>query len=359
MKRVYTPNARFGMKVAGDIYTESGILIIKRGTVLDKESIELLKKYSVFDFYIFEKETGLENADKVLNSKEYYERIIVTPEFKEFKKTFVVKVEEFTNTLNDIAVKNAKLNIDELIKCVESVTEGFQQNVWLFDALHCIEGYDDMTYHHSMNVAIISRMIGKWLGYSGEELNLISVGGLLHDIGKVMMPKAIITKPARLTPTEFAIIKSHPAFGYEILLEQDIDDRIKLAAYEHHEKCNGTGYPNGKKGSEINLFSKIVAIADIYEAMTADRTYREGMCPFDVINAFMGSIEAYDPKILLCVMERIASGYVNASVYLNNGIEAKIIIINKNEPGKPTVMLTDGTVIDLSKTKEYVITSLK
>ncbi len=359
MRRVYTPNAECGMKVAGDIYTDTGVIIVKRGTILDRESIRLLKKYSVFDFYILEGERDTEKIDDVLNSKEYYERIMATTEFKEFKKEFEEKVEEFTDTLNDIAVKNAKINLEELLKCVEELTDGYQQKVWLLDALHCIEGYDDLTYHHCMNVAIISRMIGKWLGYTGEDLDILSLGGLLHDIGKIMMPKEIITKPSRLTPTEFAIIKSHPVFGYEILLTQEIDERIRLVAYEHHEKCNGTGYPHGKKGDQISDFAKIVSIADIYEAMTANRKYRTGMCPFDVINAFMGSIQAYDPKVLLQTMERIASSYVNMQVYLNGGIEAKVILINKNAPGKPMVMLEDGTVIDLSKTKEYVLTSLK
>ncbi|MBE5939782.1 MAG: HD-GYP domain-containing protein [Lachnospiraceae bacterium] len=359
MKRVYTPNAKIGMRVAGDIYTESGHLIIKKGSILNGEYIETLKKYSIFDFFVYENENDHEIAQDILNSKEYYENLKSTEEFKQFKKVFVNKVEEFSVTLNDVAVKNAKINLEELIHCIDSVTEGFQQNVWLFDALHCIEGYDDMTYHHSMNVAIISRMIGKWLGYTGDELNYISVGGLLHDIGKIMMPKDIITKPSRLTPNEYAVIKSHPVFGYQILMNQDIDERIKVVAYEHHEKCNGTGYPKRKWASEIHPFSKIVAVADIYEAMTADRSYREGLCPFDVINVFMGSIEAYDPKVILCAMERIASGYVNTKVYLNNGIEATVVVINKNAPGRPMVMLEDGSVINLAETNKYVITSFK
>ena len=170
--------------------------------------------------------------------------------------------------------------------------------------IHCIEGYDDLTYVHSINVALISRVIGKWMGLSPEECDTLTICGLLHDIGKVMIPIEIITKPSRLSPTEYALIQTHTIHGYNLLEKIELDERIKLAALQHHERCDGKGYPNKLRYNEINQFSRIVAIADVYDAMTSNRCYRKSLgfdvC-YDEIEKNLGKM--YDPKIGKIVLE--------------------------------------------------------
>ena len=136
-----------------------------------------------------------------------------------------------------------------------------------------------------------------------------------------------------------------------------IDERIKNAALMHHERYDGRGYPGGLSGNLIDETARIVAVADVYDAMTADRVYREGICPFDVIGYFQNEISVFDPRYLLLFLEKTAETYVSNKVLLNNGTEAKILMINKAALGRPVVM-TGEEIIDLSKKKELKISKL-
>lgn len=143
----------------------------------------------------------------------------------------------------------------------------------IFDNLHNMRQIDDSTYAHCLNVSIISRMFGMWLKYSDEDLDVLTLAGLLHDIGKCKIPNAIISKKGKLTDAEYEVIKAHAQLGYDILKDQPLDERIKNAALMHHERYDGTGYPNHLVGKEIDDMAAIVAIADVYDAMTSDRCY--------------------------------------------------------------------------------------
>lgn len=370
MKRVLTIKAREGLKVAGDVYTDGGHLVITKGTVLDKSIIEKLKYYSIFDFFVEEDEyTSYEQDDleRMIFSDDhsedeeedsYYTRIRQSKDFKVFEGIFnesVVRVEE---SINDMVYRNAPINVNELLSDVKKITHEFKPDVSLFDMVHCIEGYDDHTYVHSVNVALIGRIIAIWMNYTEEEIDMITLGGLLHDIGKVMIPRDVITKPGRLTPTEYALVQTHPIHGYNILKNQNIDERVKLCALQHHERCDGKGYPSRLPYNQIDPFARIIAIADVYDAMTSNRVYRTGICPYDVISVFEENVDAYDPAVIMAVLERIANSYINNQVILNDDLEGKIVMVNKNKLGKP-VVLVGAAYVDLSKEKNLRITALK
>ena len=127
-------------------------------------------------------------------------------------------------------------------------------------------------------------ILGKWLSFSPKDVEVITLCGLLHDVGKLKIPNSIISKPGKLTSEEFSLIKTHTIRGFNILKNKNVDERVKLAAVMHHERCDGSGYPNGLVSHEIDQFSKLVAIADVYDAMTCARVYRGPLCPFEVIN---------------------------------------------------------------------------
>ena len=254
-------------------------------------------------------------------------------------------------------VKNTEVNLERMLKDVNKIIESNKTGNNMLDVLNCMRGYDDLTYVHSMNVALICNMIAGWLNYSESDTDLLTAAGLLHDIGKVKIPKEIICKPGKLTDSEYEIIKNHTVFGYEILKDCQIDRRIKNAALMHHERYDGRGYPNGLSGNQIDEIARIVAVADVYDAMTADRVYREGIYPFDVIGYFQNEIAVYDPKYLLLFLEKTAETYVSNKVLLTDGKEAKILMINKAALGRPVVM-TGEEIIDLSKKKELKIAKL-
>lgn len=367
MRRILTINAKSGMVVASDVYTEQGQLVIPEGTVLDNEIIDRIKSYSVFDLFIREEKReisyDIEDLDRMIfddegDSTGYYDRIRATEEFYRFEAQFVESVKSVEDSINKIVKMNNPVCVEELLSTVKKITDQFKPDVTLFDMIHCIEDYDDSTYVHSLNVALICRVMGEWLKLSPEDIDVLTVAGLLHDIGKVMVPQDIIKKPGKLTTTEYAMVQTHTIHGYNVLKEQPIDERIKYTALMHHERCDGKGYPNKHKQDEIEFFARIVAIADVYDAMTSNRVYRAAICPFKVISAFEESVDLYDPKCLFVFLEKIAHSYVNNEVVLNDSLEGTVVMINKYALGKPGV-LVGGAYIDLSRQNKLKITAIK
>ena len=209
--------------------------------------------------------------------------------------------------------------------------------------------FDDLTYVHSVNVALIASILGQWLKFSEKDIRILTISGLLHDIGKIMIPNEILTKPGKLTVAEYNIMKQHVNFGYEKVKNQNIDIRIKEACLLHHEKCDGTGYPFGLKSDHIPAVAKIIAIADVYDAMTSPRVYRGPTCPFDVINLFeQEGFQKYDSRYIMIFLRRIAESYLNENVRLSDGRSGKLIYINNHALSRPVVM-ADGEAIDLRK----------
>jgi putative nucleotidyltransferase with HDIG domain len=200
--------------------------------------------------------------------------------------------------------------------------------------------------------------MGKWLHFMPDDLEVITLCGLLHDIGKLMIPNKIITKPDRLTDEEFSTIKTHTIRGYNLLKTKQIDSRIKHAALMHHERCDGSGYPYGFFSDQIDHFAKLVAIADVYDAMTCSRVYRGPLCPFEVVNIFeTEGLTKYDPKCIIIFLESIVQTYIHNRVRLNNNQEGEIIMINKLDLSRPVVKVGDEFV-DLSKKRNLFIESL-
>lgn len=369
MKRVLTIKAIEGLTVASDVYTEKGQLVIRKGTVLNREIIEKMKMYGIFDFFAeedramaysideLEHNMTIGNDEDTIDDSAYYKRIRASEKFQRFESMFNESLVEVQSSINDLVFKNNPIDVDALLNSVKEITHGFKPDISVFDMLHCIEGYDDMTYVHSINVSLIARMIATWMNLNEEDIDTITLGGLLHDVGKVMIPNDIITKPGRLTDVEYNIVKTHPIHGYNILKNQDIDERVKLCALQHHERCDGKGYPYNKSYLEIDPFARIIAIADVYDAMTANRVYRKGMCPYDVISVFEGNIDMYDPVVITRVLEKIANSYINEDVILSNDAKGKIVMINKQKLSKP-VVLVGSQYLDLAKEKDMRIMAL-
>ena len=265
------------------------------------------------------------------------------------RQEFTDCVGGFRQSLNDIVTKSTDGLVDSMLGDVDALLKKTRNPLHLLDMLQCMRGYDDMTYTHSMNVALICNVIGNWLRMNEKDLKVLVTCGLLHDIGKLRVPNDIITKPGKLTVQEYEIVKKHPQYGYEMLKDKKLDRRVKLAALQHHERFGGTGYPYGLMGSDIEYFSSIVAVADVYDAMTSNRCYRKGICPFKVIGILEQDKDAYEPGVLYLFMERTIEAYVNTEVLLSNGEQGKVVLLNKSLLSRPVVMTDKGTIYDLSK----------
>lgn len=357
-RKVLTANLKPDMMLADSVYTEDNHLVLQGDVVLTREMIQKLRQYSIRSVIISIPDNAPIEADSLTKDEPtYFERVQSSTEYKEFHQEFTQSLDGFKQKLNDVVVKSAPEIVEEMLNDVDDIVNKSRNPLHLLDMMQCMRGFDDSTYTHSLNVALICHVIGTWLHFPENELNVLTTCGMLHDIGKLKIPPEIITKPGKLTDEEFHTIQSHPQFGYDILQTKAVDKRVKLAALQHHERYDGKGYPNKLAGDEIEYFSSIVAVADVYDAMTADRCYRRGICPFEVISMLENERERYEPGILYTFMKRTVEAYINTEVRLSDGRQGRVVLLNGDLPSRPMVMV-NNTLCDLSKNRSIKIVEL-
>ena len=190
-----------------------------------------------------------------------------------------------------------------------------------------IRTYDDYTFSHSINVAVLAIVIGTVLGMSRQKLNDLAMGALVHDIGKVFIDKKIINKTGKLTPEEFEEIKKHSLIGFNYICSSGkIPEEARYSVLMHHEQYNGNGYPSGLSGNDIHLFGRIVCVADVYDALTSDRPYRRAMLPSDAIEYIMSGYNThFEPKIVEAFTKKVAPYPVGTCVRLSSGVTGIVV----------------------------------
>lgn len=341
-----------GMITAQDIFTDVGQMLIGAHTELDEKHLRKLRLYQVHDVPIKEilPEINIQNKPitPMRKSKENVERL------KLFESSYSENRVSLKDQMLDIS-EGKHIDVTELFSISDDLLTTVKYKSNLFSFLNNLQCFDDYTYSHCINVSLISHTIGQWLGFSKDELMNISVAGLLHDIGKTKIDKSILNKPGALTDEEYDIMQKHAEYGFKIIEKQDIEYNIKMAVLMHHERYDGSGYPLQAKNDQINDYAKIVAIADVYDALTSDRPYRSKFTPFYVIHRFEQEYLSHlDTKFLMTFLQNIAYCYLDSWCLLSTGEEAKIVFINKHIPSKPIVQV-DNVILDLSQEKSIHI----
>jgi len=257
-----------------------------------------------------------------------------------FSLANVPKTEENMTTAYR-AVKEVEDVVDKLTKSLSGEADSF---VCIAD----IKSYDEYTYHHSISVAILSIAIGQSMGLSEYEVQQLGRSAILHDIGKMMIPNEVINKPGRLTEEEFIEIKNHPAYGADLLAKWGIGDMaIRLGVLSHHEKMDGTGYPNKLKGKKIPLWARIISVADVYDAVTSYRSYRVPMTPAEAVDLISSQVgTAFDYEVVSVLLDKIELYPINTCLELSNGRFG--LVIDNEYPMRPVLKMTDtGEKLDL------------
>ena len=257
-----------------------------------------------------------------------------------------------TGQTREVAYKTIE-NVSKFIECgdvsslkVSSVRNAIQHmlNDLLYSTdilgnLSEIQGYDDYTFHHSINATIIALVLGMASGYSESKLLEFGMGVLMHDIGKIQVPESILNKKTPLMEEEFEEIKRHSTFGFEILRKnKDFSLLSAHVAFQHHEKWDGSGYPRGLKGNEIHEYGKLGALADVYEALTSKRVYRKAIEPNEAYEYMVSqSDKHFDPQAIEIFKKHIAVYPSGSGVLLSNGQRGNVVKQNPAFPNRPLV----------------------
>ncbi|MCR5374234.1 MAG: HD-GYP domain-containing protein [Lachnospiraceae bacterium] len=364
MPRVEIDKLREGMVVSRDIRNTKNQLLLVRDSVLTNQMITQLACYGIDSVFVVEGEMPQAAKENLMKFKEvdeaYIKKLLKTPKFQRFKKNYFESVDAIEVNFNDIVSRGASLDREKLLEGANKLFEENSSTAYtLLGMLNALKLTDDSTYCHSVNVAIIARMIGSWMNFEEKQLNDLTLGALLHDIGKCSVPDEILKKRGKLLPREYEIIKMHTTYGYGILRGQDLDPDVMDVALHHHERNDGSGYPHGLEGLNIGEYSAITAIADVYDAMTSPRIYRAAMCPFDVIATYeREGLQKYDARYITKFLRKIADSYINCEVMMNNGDVVRVINSNEKRLTRPMVQYADGTIIKLEEHPELYIQAI-
>ena len=317
------------MIVARDVVDSSGRVLLAAGKRLCAEMIAALARHALTQVAI--EDNGLALPEEIhqtgsLVNKKVRSKLLgcVSETFfagSSFPEVFTQLEEQVRQIVNDLSSRS-----DVLIH------------------LEKMEWSGEYLFVHSAHVGLFSIAIGMAMGLSKEELYLLGMGGLLHDLGKTKIDADILNKETALSFAEFKTIKEHAVLGYNMLRSDKLmDHRIMLMALQHHERCNGSGYPWGILGAQIHPLAKIVAVADVYDALTTDRVYRTKMSSAEAIRMIQaGAGVQFDEKVLQA-FQKVAIPYsIGEKVRLDNGLNGKVICLNRSNLQRPWVETVAG-----------------
>ncbi len=319
--------------LASDVYSADG-----RNLVLAKEA--------VLNEYIINRLMDMDiNTVRIYK----YEEKECCSECEGFQQKYR-KIAFSTRNIFQDMVSGKTVDYDRLSDIAEQILGSLQESDHIIHCITEIHKKDEYTYYHSINVAFYSMLIAKWLKFSDKDIKKAILSGLLHDIGKIRIPSAILNKKGRLTREEFEIVKSHPVHGYEIVDGIELLDRdIKSAILHHHERMDGSGYPFRYSAKNINFYARIVAIADVFDAMTSERVYKGRNTPFEVFQMFLtGGAVMFDIRILNVFMKGMTNYLLGSRVQLNSGETGNTVYIPYQCLICPIVKAADR-YIDLSQ----------
>lgn len=336
---------RPGMKVGREVKDFSGKVILKKNAILDAKKINSLIGYNIFSVYIDEPEeekepVKIEGADNLIDY-EYLEHYQNTYEnvhdiYFTVERGGAIDLKKLDKILDPV-------NVDKLCDSTIAVSQ-----------IHNMTRSGDYTIHHATNVGILAGLFAKWLKYPRNIMRELIMSGLLTEIGKTKVPRAILNKTGKLEPEELELVRRHVDYGFDMLKYSPMKNfqNVLLGILHHHERCDGSGYPNHLRANQISDYGKILAFLDIYDAMAANRSYAKRNSPFDIFKILNGDILAgkLDSRFGLLFMKHMRQSFIGCWVGLSDGQRAKIILLDRNDViSQPIVQTTQNKFIDINK----------
>ena len=353
MKDVARMTLEEGMIIGEDIYSYRNELIVPKDTVVNKKVLKKLEHHSIICV------TVKEDVDFATT---HFEKVRLSKEFQSFQLTYNNCMPIYVKLMNRFVETGVWKSTSQLHDIYLKIAACAKTGESLLDFLYnMLPREETMTHAHCLNSALLAGVFGTWWKLSQEDMMLLIQCGFFYDIGKLRLPQDLLWKSEKLTDLEYTKLKTHTMLGFELLKDQpEISESVIKATLQHHERCDGSGYPSRLRGDKINIFAKYIAIIDAYEAMTSARTYRQPLNPFQVIANFeQEGYEKYDKTLLQPILYHIAATQLGFMVRLNNDEEARVSsIINKNHLSRPLLKREDGSTIDLSANPELSIAAI-
>ena len=334
-----------GMIIAKEV-RRNGTALLKEGSIINEDIIDRLKSTYFLDKL------------QVYISTDVIEKNTKEAEIKKVEQAF----EEVSSELKNLysTIDNLKEDtIEELREFAWKIQKQFKNNELIIYSVLFQGSGDDCIYRHGVNVAAISALIGKWVGFSSEKINHLIYSALLHDFGITRLPEELQKKPDLELEKNFEEVKEHVRIGY-----QDIESLACLnksvicGVLMHHERCDGSGYPLKLNSEKIHPFAKIIAIADEIDVLNSNKELREEKGAFYVLKEIKEkSLTLLDYQYTKIFLEHISNFYIGEEVVLNNGEVAKILQMNVDDIESP-LLLKDGEFINLKTDKNFRIKEL-
>lgn len=348
--RIQTHHLKKGMIIKADVYNRAGVILVPEGTPVTAEVFELLTKHFIDDVivdYVTETAAISELSDE--------KSLLRKKRLQEFTRAYQIAEETLSQNLRDIVTQDKEVDIPSLLNLLHSVINKAEDDLSLFAMLQTMQKDSNTLYSHSINVALYSQLLARWAGLDSEEIELVSLAGLLHDIGHMKYPESeelLFTLHDGLAKK---CHEQHPTLGYRLLQDKTIDYRIKQAVLTHHERFDESGFPLGVSFVNINQITRILSIADSYVTMITEEPGYPAFTPFDVMKQLQeDDYKKYDYKFLTTFIDHVSQNYIQHEVLLTDGRIGTILMINKTNLTRPLVQI-GNLFVDLSKQKDLKI----
>ncbi|SDO39107.1 HD-GYP domain-containing protein [Alkalicoccus daliensis] len=339
------PYLALDRKVEEDIFSGAGHLLLRKGMILTTHHVAQLLQHDIRKIRLGESTSVLEQMTGKLGEKHQTFLALYQKQYESLRPVF------------EAAENNELLPLEEPLVLFEDLIEEALNGINLLEVLQQMQGHSEYTLRHSIHVGLISSLIAQLQNFSKEHVLEIGKSGLMHDIGKLKISNDIIQKPGALTNEEFTEIKKHPEKGYDLLQTNPVvSEMMLLGALEHHERIDGSGYPHRKKGEKLSETGRIVAIADVFDAISSDRSYKRKRSPLTALKVISDDIFAgrLSSKLGMPFVGHMLSSYTGSYAYLSDGRIGQIIQIPLENMEHP-MLYVEGKMLSAEESKEVEI----
>lgn len=346
-----------GMVLASAVYDKTGKLLLSEGIVLRQIYIQKIVDLGLTEVLVCEEDCS------IVTRVNDFDTIVMKDMIMNSTKS---DAKDAVKRCMDNVVNRSQVDMDKLYLVVNQIIDEILSSEVVTFNLSQLREVDHYIFDHSVNVCILSVITGIYMGFNKVRLIELGIGALLHDIGKILVPQDVLNKPDRLEDDEFGILKLHSLRGYEALKHtKQFSDATLEAVLSHHERCDGKGYPLGKVKEEIHVYAKIVAVADVFDAITADKVYRKKDDPYKAMYYIVDELDSkFDREIVKKFLKVVGYYPLGLYVTLNNGEYGVITKVHKDRPTVRILMdvsgnqLRDFFIIDMQKNPSISIVDI-